>query len=221
MILKAVATTALLVGALLFFCDAGWAQQTPANPNPAEPTTKSGKNTSNEKQWTGSLVDVSCMAKTLASGNAVTPPAEPAPTLPHYMGEDPASPQAGQLPGVGGQGGMGPGQRSQEPGPPTTTTDSGLSADEQARVNQASKVDNAAKVCAASPSSQALGLATSDGQVMQFDPDGNEKAKEALKDADLHPGKKVKAKVTGILEDKTTLKVAEVDVKGKGRGKGK
>jgi hypothetical protein len=56
---------------------------------------------------------------------------------------------------------------------------------------------------------------------MQFDPDGNEKAKEALKDADLQPGKKVKAKVTGILEDKTTLKVAEVDVKGKGRGKGK
>lgn len=67
------------------------------------------------------------------------------------------------------------------------------------------------------PSSQALGLATSDGQVMQFDADGNEKAKEALKHADVQPGKKVKAKVTGTMEDKSTLKVAAVDVKPKGK----
>ena len=71
--------------------------------------------------------------------------------------------------------------------------------------------------CVASPSAQALGLATSDGQVMQFDPAGNTKAKEALKGADVQPGKKVKAKVTGTMEDKTTVKVAAIDVKAKGK----
>jgi len=52
---------------------------------------------------------------------------------------------------------------------------------------------------------------------MQFDPEGNEKAKEALKDADVQPGKKVKAKVTGTMENKATLRGAEVDVKTKGK----
>jgi len=162
-------------------------------------------------------VDVSCLAKTLASGNAITPPAEPAPAVPHFMGAVPASPQEGQVPGAGGQGGMGTGQRWQEPNLPSTTTNPDISADEQARVKQASKVDNAIKACTASPSSQAFGLATSYGQVMQFDPEGNEKAKEALKDADVQPGKKVKAKVTGTMENKATLRGAEVDVKTKGK----
>ncbi len=35
--------------------------------------------------------------------------------------------------------------------------------------------------------------------------------------ADVQPGKKVKAKVTGTIENKATLRVAEVDVKTKGK----
>jgi hypothetical protein len=216
--LKTVAIIAPLAGTL--FCGVAWGQQALGSPSPANPTAKSSQNTPKESHWSGSLVDVACMAKALGSENSANPPAAPAFSMLHFTAEDPASPQAGPPSGVNGQGGMAPGQRGQEPGPPTTT-DSGMSPEEQARANQASKVDNAAKACAASPSSQALGLATSDGQVMQFDPDGNAKAKEALKDADLQPGKKIKAKVTGIMEDKTTVKVAEVNVKGKGRAKGK
>ena len=213
--LKVVAMTASL--ATVLACEAGWAQQAPVAQGPTENPAKSSKNVPKEKHWSGNLVDVSCMAKTLASGNAVTPPAEPAPAVPHFIGAVPASPQVGQAPGAGGQGGMGTGQRGQEPNLPSTTTNSDISADEQARINQATKVDNAIKACSASPSSQALGLATSDGQVMQFDSEGNEKAKEALKDADVQPGKKVKAKVTGTIENKATLRVAEVDVKTKGK----
>jgi hypothetical protein len=213
--LKAVGVTVSL--AAVFICGAGSAQQTPGAQGPAGTSTKSAKNVPKEKHWSGNLVDVSCMAKTLASGNAVTPLAEPAPTAPQFMGGGAVSPQAGQVPGAGGQGGMGTGQRGQEPNLPATATNPDLSTDDQARMSQANKLDNAVKACAASRSSQALGLATSDGQVMQFEPDGNEKAKEALKDADVQPGRKVKAKVTGTMEDEATLKVAAVDVKPKGK----
>lgn len=213
--LRAIAITASL--ATLLLCDSGWTQQSAGTQSLTESSTKSAKNVPKERHWSGNLVDVSCMAKTLASGNVVTPPAEPAPAIAHFMGGDADSPQGGQVPGAGGQGGMGPGQRGPEPNLPTTSTNPGTSAAEQAQMNQANKVDNAVKMCTASPSSQAVGLATSDGQVMQFDQDGSEKAKEALKDADVQPGRKIKAKVTGIMEDKATVRVAAVEVKTKGK----
>jgi hypothetical protein len=92
-----------------------------------------------------------------------------------------------------------------------------MSADEQAQTARAEKIDNAVKQCAASPSAQTLGLATSDGQVLQFDQDGNAKAREALKSADVEPGKKIKAKVTGTMENKATVNVASIEIKGKGK----
>lgn len=51
--------------------------------------------------------------------------------------------------------------------------------------------------------------------MVQFDRDGDARAAEALKGASVQPGKKVKAKVTGVMADANTVKVASVEVKGK------
>jgi hypothetical protein len=79
---------------------------------------------------------------------------------------------------------------------------------------RAAKVNDAARVCAASPSTPAVGLATGEGQVLQFDSAGNVKAREALKNADLDPGKKIKAKVTGKLQNRSIVLVASIELKG-------
>ena len=95
-----------------------------------------------------------------------------------------------------------------------------MSPEEQAQMARASLVDKAVKQCTASESTQEFGLAMSDGQVMQFDPDGNTKAKEALKDAEVQSGKKIKAKVTGVSmveNNYQVLKVASVGIKGRGK----
>jgi len=204
--------------ATLLFFTFGWAEQSPNTQSPPETSAKSAKNGPKEKHWSGSLVDVGCMAKKLGAENTADPAEKPAIGVAHLIGWGAALPQPDQVPGGGGQGGMqGPGQRGPEPGVPTGPPMTDGSADERAAAARASKVDAAAKVCAASLSTPTLGLATSDGQVLQFDQDGNAKAKEALKDADLEPGKKVKAKVTGTMEDETTVKVASIDIKGSGK----
>jgi len=183
-----------------------------------EATTNGSSNAAKAKHWSGSLVDVGCMAKALGAAESVTAPqAEPGAGVPHFAG---GGPHAGQVPGGGAGGGMGPGQRGQEPTPGMPAT-GGADSDEQARSERASKLDNAAKTCAASSTTQNVGLAMSDGQVLQFDSGGAAKAQEAMKQAEVEPGKKVKAKVSGFMEDKNTVKVAAVDVKGKGKGKGK
>jgi hypothetical protein len=60
-------------------------------------------------------------------------------------------------------------------------------------------------------------LEKGDGAVVQFDPAGNAKAKDAIKDANVEQGKKLKAKVTGTMENDTTVRVASVEVKAKGK----
>ena len=55
------------------------------------------------------------------------------------------------------------------------------------------------------------------GEVVQFDPQGNAKASEALKEVPIETGKKVKAKVAGTMESKTTVDVASVDIRAKGK----
>jgi len=162
-------------------------------------------------------VDVGCMAKTLGTETKGSAQTEPGPVVPHLAGGEPVSPQTAPLPGAAGQGGMGMGQREQQPGPPTPTSSPDMNAAEQAQLDEVNRVENATKACVASPLTQALGLATPDGHVMQFDQDGNGKVREALKNADVQSGKQVKAKVTGTMEDKNTVKVAAVDVKGKGK----
>ncbi len=227
--LKELAITASLSAALIW--SAGWAQQSPgsqesqgtppwtagisAAQSTGERSTKGAKNAAKEKRWSGSLVDVGCMAAALGTVSGATQTqTTPAPGMPHFA----ASPQSGQGPGGGAPGGMpGESRGPQQPIPQQQTPSSGMSPEEQAKLAQASRVDSAAKQCAATPSTQTFGLATSDGAVMKFDPDGNAKAKEALRDASVQPGKKVKAKVTGTLESNETVKVASVEVKGKGK----
>jgi hypothetical protein len=89
-----------------------------------------------------------------------------------------------------------------------------MGQDQRARDAQVERLNNAEKQCAANASTQSLALVTSDGELMRFDADGTAKAREALKDAGApEPGKKVKAKVTGTVENNHTVKVASVDVK--------
>jgi len=207
------AVTGSLATALFF--GAGCAQQALGSQSETEAATKNAKSGPKEKHLSGSLVDVACMAKTLGVETGGTPQAAPLRGVPHFWGgEAEADPQTGP----GGPGGM---QGSTQPNPQSTmppdTRVPGMTADDQAQTERANKIDNAVKQCAASPSAQALGLATSDGQVLQFDQDGNAKAREALKSADVEPGKKIKAKVTGTMENKATVNVASIEIKGKGK----
>lgn len=198
-----------------------------------------GEKAPKERHWTGTLVDVGCMAKTLGADNMGSSPGSSL-GVPHLMGWGAATPrksldqtpegavvpvaqenfaQAGQQPGQPGQPGMvpsgsqpgQPGQPGTEPMPGSSERVPDLNAAEEARAN---KVNDAARTCAATPSTQTLGLATGEGQVFQFDHDGNAKAQEALKNVDVKPGKKVKAKVTGTLQNGTTVMVASIELKG-------
>jgi hypothetical protein len=112
---------------------------------------------------------------------------------------------------------MGPGE-----GNPTTPTPNtaapgttSMSPADAAQMAKAARIDNAAKQCPPSSSTQTFGLSMSGGQVVQFDRDGDAKAAEALKQVSVQPGKKVKAKVTGTMANATVVKVASVEVKGK------
>jgi hypothetical protein len=208
----------------------------PTNPTTTEdPLVSSGsargkQNASNEKtkHWTGSLVDANCMAKTLgseparsAAGAASTAPGTSgAPPTPHFTPESPDQLQQSGQPG--GATPIGPSGRTQNPSgtPPTYPgQDSGqnpdMSQDRAARMAAADKIDTAAKHCAASASTEQFGLALSGGEVVRFNNDGDAKASEALKTVDVQPGKKIKAKVTGVMEDDNTIRVASVEVKGK------
>ncbi len=209
--------TVTLLLACVLLCSPGWAQQKPDPQSLPETSTKSARKAGKEKHWSGSLVDAGCMARTLGAEAQASTEAEPTLEVPHLAGGDPGSPQAGPTPGVAGQGGMGPAQHIPEPGLPTQISTPDLNADQRAQLDQVDRVENAAKACVASPLTQALGLATPDGQVMQFDPDGNAKVRQALKEADVQPGKKVKAKVTGTMKDKNTVNVAAVEVKGEAK----
>ena len=84
------------------------------------------------------------------------------------------------------------------------------SAGEQVHAN---KVNDAARVCAASIATQTVGLATGEGQVFQFDRGGCLKARQALKNADAPPGKSIKAKVTGTLQGDSKVVVAFIEIK--------
>jgi hypothetical protein len=192
--------------------------ETPDGTYPSSTATE--KVSQKEKHWSGTLVDVSCMAKELSAGSNA-PAQQPATTapagVPHFTSTaSEVSPDGGQQrPG----GAMGPGE-----GNPNTSTTPGtagnpaapdMSPTESAQMAKAARIDNAAKQCPPSSSTQMFGLSMSGGQVVQFDREGDAKAAEALKEVGVQPGKKVKAKVTGVMANTTTVKVASVEVKGK------
>jgi hypothetical protein len=217
---------------VLFLCGAGWATPTPGSANPTK-DTKPPK----EKHWTGILVDVGCMTKALGADNLGYPTGSVF-NAPHLAGWGAAIPQktldhapegntispvqdsfaspGQQQPGQPGQQGTtpAPSPRGPEPMPGTQERVPDATSAEQER---AIKVNDAAAVCAASSLTQTVGLATGEGQVFKFDQDGNLKAEEALKSADVPPGKKVKAKVTGTLKDQSTVMVASIEIKRAGK----
>lgn len=235
-----------LAGSLLFW-GAAWGQQDPnparaSSPNQSQTvapgssaTTENSSDTAStakekEKHWSGSLVDIPCMVKILKNDNQnqnASPATGSSPGVPHFMGSG-FTGQAGQQPGAGGPpGAAGQGGATAPMGAPSQSanqgaaTDSGMNPQQSAQIARATRIDEAAKQCTASPSTQTFGLAMSGGQVVQFDNSGNSKALEALKAVDVQPGKKIKAKVTGTMENQQTVRVASVEVKGKkGAGSG-
>lgn len=205
---------------------------TPANPTTTENPSVSASSasaqqhmsTQKEKHWTGSLVDVRCMAKALGSGTLNASPAatasNPTAATPHFT----PAPDQLQQPGGQGAGAMPAGQAGSASRPGVGPTYPGQESGQNPDMNQtqsaqaaaaAERMDAAAKQCAASTSTQSFGLALSDGKVVQLDNQGNTQASEALKTIDVQPGKKVKAKVTGTVEDNNVVRVASVEVKGK------
>jgi hypothetical protein len=210
---------------------------TPQSPaTPANPTTTDNPSVSSssadatekmtngkEKHWTGSLVDIKCMAKTLGSESQApsSTGASAAPT-PHFA---PQSPDQFQQSSQGGGTGANPAGSAGSPNQPSTAPtypgqDSGQNPDmsqgqSQRAAAAAQRMDAAAKQCTATPSTQSFGLALSDGKVMQLDQEGNAKASDALKSINVPPGKKIKAKVTGLAQDNNTVQVASVELKGK------
>lgn len=196
------------------------------NSNPA-------KHAKNEKQkkWKGKLVDEKCVAKALNTVSVHDLSSE-SPHVSHFAdGPSPMEPFAGQAgqqgqvpvvtcPGVGcaspdaktgpypmrdGLGGpMGPG-----PGNSNTRPDI------NARLRHAAMIDDAVKKCPASESTSDFGLALSNGRVIEFDQDGNSKASQAIKVAELAPGSPAKATVEAFEESGGSVRVTSVQVKSK------
>ena len=197
----------------LFLWCCAWAP--PARASASKTNSKPPK----EKHWSGSLVDVPCMAKALsATTPAPNAGTAPRPYAPNYMAPDEAPSQVGQGPAMGQAPGTpatgphpGPGGPGQYPEPGTA------GQQDTAQTARENRVDDAAQQCAATPATRAFGLAMSDGQVAQFDPNGNSEAMQAVKHTALEPGKKVKAKVAGVAGNDTTIRVVSLDVKPNGK----
>ncbi len=86
---------------------------------------------------------------------------------------------------------------------------------DQARMEQADRMNSAIKKCTPTASTQTFGLAMGNGQVVQFNSEGNLKATEAMRENPALPGKKVKAKVAGSMLNSTTVNVASLELKSK------
>jgi len=169
-----------------------------------------------EKHWSGSLVDLNCMVKAMSAPAGAT-------------GENSGSPNAGapqrqwlaEGPGQATSPSpqMGPGQSPRQPGalPPGQNPDQSpdISQAQAAQMARADKLNNEAKQCAATAATTVFGLVPGDGQMVKFDDQGNAKADDALRAATVEPGKRVKAKVTGILAGGKTVNVSAVEIKGK------
>ena len=202
----------------------GASSSMPATSNQVQETSsKSAKTSTKEKHISGALVDIGCMSKTLGGSDgapaAPNPAASPAPPgASNFVGTGGQAPGGGGQTPAGGPGGPGAGSPS-TPGAGGMPQPSagGMSPEEQARAARAQRIDNAAKQCTPTDQTQVFGLEKGDGEVVQFDPAGNAKAKDAIKDANLEQGKKLKAKVTGTMENENMVKVASVEVKGKGK----
>ncbi len=207
----------------LFLYGSAWAGQDATPPAASQSSDTLAANSGKERHWSGDLVDIPCMAKALNSLQGNPAPGGNSNTgAPQFMGSG-FTGQAGQQPGGQQPGGVPPG--SATPGGQTPATSPSfpnqgaanpdMNQAQTAQMAKAERIDKAAKGCVASPSTQVFGLAMSGGQVVKFDNGGDSKAQEALKTAEVKPGKSIKAKITGVMQDRETLRVASVEVKGK------
>jgi len=204
---------------------AGGASSMPAASSQApETTSTSAKMSGKEKHFSGALVDIGCMAKAL--GRKDSAPA-PSPGSSAPPGSSNFVESGAQAPGGGGQspGGAPGGPGAGVPSNPSANGASqpsvgGMSPEEQAQAARTQRIDNAAKQCTPSSQTQVFGLEKGDGEVVQFDSASSSKAREAIQGANVEQGKKLKAKVTGTMENDTVMRVASVEVKGKGKHSG-
>ncbi len=175
---------------------AGWESPFP----PQNPAPGNAKPSGKEKHWSGTLVDFGCMVKALQppKGGANAGPGLDAPGS-NFLG---GAPQAGHAAGgmSGSQGSVGN----------SPVDDSGL---DQNHLAQVARVDNAAKQCGPTASTQNFALATSEGEVFRFDPQGNSLAADVLKQTEI--SKRIKARVSGTLDSHSTLDVASLNIKTK------
>jgi hypothetical protein len=230
---------ALAAGALMLSGTLIWAQQS-AGSQPAlvagqQSSPAKAAKTEKAKEWKGKLVDANCVVKAFntvsaqdASGagqgfphfaNGPSQP-EPSPGGGAQQGQTPTTvtcpglgcmtPDAktGPYPMRGGLGG---------PMGSTTTDGPGGRSDIKARMRRAALIEDVVKKCVASESTSEFGLALSGGQLIAFDQDGNTKASQAIKVAELQPGKPAKATVKGIEESSGSVHVTSVEIKGKSK----
>jgi hypothetical protein len=169
------------------------------------------------KKWSGNLVDAPCMMKAL---NAFAAPAQSneTPDVPHFLS---GSSQPGQYPGGGAQQQQQqmPASQVRQQSPDMPMGQQGQYPNETAAMQRAAMIDNAAKECAATPSTTSFGLTLGDGRVIKFDGDGDSKISQAVKDVELEPGKTVKATIKGTDQGSGSMQVASVEVKHKSKGK--
>lgn len=227
----------LCAGALLFSGILIWVQPSAGfqppfaagqQPSPAMPAK-----TEKAKKWKGKLVDAKCMVKALntvtvhdlASEGQGAPHFASGPSQPEQFaggGAQMGQPPVMTCPGLGclsPDGKAGPYSLGRSLGKTTEpgSKDPNTGSDVSARMRRAEFVLDAVKKCPASESTSEFGLALSSGRLIGFDRDGNTKASQAIKVAELQSAKPAKATVEGIEESTGLVHVTSVQVKGKNK----
>jgi hypothetical protein len=185
------------------------------------------------KKWKGKLVDATCVVKALntvslhelsgagqGAPHFANGPSQPGPFP--GGGAQQAQPPVVTCPGLGcfspdaksGPYSIG-GSLGKTTGPGNENP--GTGSDVRARMRRAALVDDAVKKCPPSQSTSEFGLALSSGRLIEFDPDGNSKASQAVKLAELGPDKPAKATIEGMVESSGSVHVTSVQIKGERR----
>jgi hypothetical protein len=84
-----------------------------------------------------------------------------------------------------------------------------------AQVKRAKLLQDVATACTPRRPTMHYGLLISGGTLLKFDAAGDFKAKEAIENSPVEPGKTAKVKVTGIVEAEDTVRVASIELKGR------
>lgn len=226
----------LCAGALMLSGTFLWVPQSAGFQAPFAAGQKSSpakqEKTEKPRKWKGRLVDTNCVVKAFNTVSAhdlssagqgashfMNGPSQPGPSP--GGGAPQGQPSVVTCPGLGCmtpdaktgphpiRGGLG------GPMGTTTTEGPGTRSDVKARMRRAALVQGVIKKCAASPSTSEFGLALSGGRLIKFDQQGNSKARQAIKVAELPPGKPAKATVKGIVEISGSVHVTSLQIKDK------